>query len=315
MNARETERMVAGVARWNSSKLLEAHRILFEQPPLFDLELVSACNQVCAFCPRDALRRRDAFMSEDTFAAVVDFLPPDAVVMVSGMGEATLHPRLPAWIARLSDRGISCCLVTNGTRLTPRLQDALKDAGIAQIQVSLHGIQSTAVARVVPRGARPAKVLDNLGHLVKLRRSGLRVRLNFVETADNAPERAGVASLASRHGFEFFWRRQHGRAGLVGTGQPVAGPPGCGIFAWVTFITSDGDLLPCVNDVSATSPLGTVREDTWPQVRARKRELVAEGRFFEMCSTCDDDYRWVLLSQRGLDEPDNTRKGNLRTTA
>ena len=275
---------------------------LLEQAPLIDLELASACNVVCRFCPRADMQRTEALMSEETFAAVLKFLPADAVIMLSGLGEAILHPQLPDWVARLSARGWSTCMITNGIRLTPERQHVLVEAGIAQLQISVHGLDDATVHTIMPRGARPNLVRENLEHLSRTRHPRLRVRINFVETADNQHARTEVEELARQLGFDFFYRREHTRGRVAGIGRPVRADEGCGIFAAVTFISADGDVLPCVNDVRGEARLGNVRELSWARVLEWKRQVISDSRWFEPCSSCDDDYRWALIAQGQVDE-------------
>ncbi len=297
MTSEETESRIRQVCAWPSSRRIAANLSLLENPPLFDLELVSTCNAACGFCPRDRMARRDRFISDETFDAVLEFLPEHAMVMLSGLGEATLHPRLETHVARLSDRGFSSCLVTNGLRLTSRLQDGLVAAGIAQVQVSLHGPPPW-----FGYPARAARDLEaHLEHLSGHRAGGLRVRVNFVETPRNRLEADRVRQWTGASGFSFFWRREHGR-GCHGDTRPRSGTrSGCGIFASVTFITADGVLFPCVNDVAGRYRLGRVGRTNWPDLLEIKHRIVATGAWFDTCARCDDDYRWVLIGQGGLD--------------
>ena len=90
-------------AAWATS--VAANLALLGTPPLFDLEVASACNVACAFCPRSQMVRRPRLMDAATFQAVLDFLPGDATAMLSGLGDALLHPELAELVHRLtSDR-------------------------------------------------------------------------------------------------------------------------------------------------------------------------------------------------------------------
>lgn len=300
MTPEETAALVEQVRGWAPGERSRRSLALLDQPCLFDVEVASACNIVCSFCPRSDMARSSAIMGERTFQAVEAFLPEDAVVMFSGLGDALLQPRLPEWTRRLTDRGISCCVITNGLRLTPSLQRELVDAGMAQFQVSVHGLDPETVQAVVPRGAKPALVRTNLEHLAAWRPSKTRVRLNFVETPVNGHARAQVEALAGRWGFEFFHRREHTRGGSLGVGRAAGRGEGCGIFSSVTFIDSDGQVLPCVNDVAGTGRAGSVFELDWPSVLAWKRETIRGGQWFPACEGCDDDYRWRILGRMEL---------------
>jgi MoaA/NifB/PqqE/SkfB family radical SAM enzyme len=249
------------------------------------------------------MTRPKKLMSEATFREVLTFLPGDAVVMFSGLGDALLHPRLEDFVSALAARGLSACVITNGGRLTPERQQRLIGAGLAQFQVSVHGLQAEDLAPIVTRGANPQLVQAQLEHLATHRPEHLRVRINFVETPDNAHCREAVRAWAHARGFDFFYRRLHSRGGTIATEREESGCTGCGIFGAVTFITVEGELLPCVNDVRGEGRLGHVRDTPWEQLLARKRAVIRDGGWFEACRSCNDDYRWQILAQGQVDEP------------
>ncbi len=307
MNLGDTESLVQWVLGLPAAERQRRNLALLASAPLIDLELASACNIVCRFCPREDMQRSAGLMSQATFDAVERLIPPHAVIMLSGLGDALLHPQLPAWVELLSRSGCAPCVITNGVRLAPGLQDALIAAGIAQIQVSVHSLDPDVARLVVPRGARPALVVQHLERLAEVRPAELRVRLNFVETIDNADQRPGVEALALRLGFDFFYRREHTRGGALGGARAGAAGRGCGIFAAVTFITADGDVLPCVNDVSGAHALGNARDLCWNDVVAWKQRVIGDASWFSACTDCDDDYRWVLIGQGELDEQPRSR--------
>ncbi len=302
MDLNQTRAMIREVLALPAASRRRRNLALLDAPPLIDLEVASACNITCRFCPRTEMARTAGLMSEETFSAVERLLPADAVIMISGLGDALLHPLLPQWVGRLTASGRSTCVITNGVRLTPERQDALIAAGVAQLQISLHSLDLETSRKVVPRGAQPELVQEHLRRLAAARPDSLRVRLNFVETIDNRTARLAVGALAEELGFDFFYRREHTRGGALGAGRQEGAGGGCGIFAAVTFITADGDVLPCVNDVRGRDALGNARELTWEQVMSWKHRVIAEDRWFVACIDCDDDYRWVLIGQDGLDE-------------
>lgn len=59
MNRADTEALVEEVRAWSVGPRRRAHLALMEQPPLFDIELSSACNIDCVFCPRADIVRGD----------------------------------------------------------------------------------------------------------------------------------------------------------------------------------------------------------------------------------------------------------------
>lgn len=286
------------VAGWDLARVRAVSLAIVDRPALlFDVEAAACCNLSCRFCPRDAMTRPQRIMRPETFAAVERFLPAGAVVMFAGLGEPLTNPHLPDFVRRLKRRGVSSCVITNGVLMTRPRIEALIDAGIDQLQVSVHAVDQAVFRRLVP-DLDLDRLLDNLHVLAELRPPGLRVRLNFVTSAENSDELPAVAALARELGFDLFVRREHNRGGHLGGADVL--PHGCGIFAAVTLITSQGDVLSCVNDVAGRSRLGNVRELQWDEVIAWKRSTIGSGRWFPACASCDDGYRWVLLDEGGL---------------
>ena len=294
----DADTAIAQLSALSREALLERNLALLRQAPLFDIEVASACNVVCAFCPREEMQRTRGLMDDATFEALLRFLPSDAVAMLSGLGDPLVHPQLPEIVRRLATRGVSSCVITNGVRLSSDRQDALIDAGVAEIQVSVHGLDDRIVRRVVPVGAQPAVVRRQVERLAA--RGGPRLRINFVETPDNTGERERVESWARALGARFFYRRQHTRGGTIEATRLKAGCSGCGIFGAVTFISSDGDVFPCVNDVRGEGTPGNIQALSWEEVLEWKRRVIGGGHWFSACGSCDDDYRWVLLANDGL---------------
>ena len=65
----------------------------------------------------------------------------------------------------------------------------------------------------------------------------------------------------------------------------------------------EGQLLSCVNDVRGESDLGNAGALDWPALVERKRDVLRRDAWFPHCRGCDDDYRWVILAQVGVEAP------------
>lgn len=242
-------------------------------------------------------------MSQETFEAVLRFLPPDAWVLFSGLGDALTNRNLEGFIRALLARDICSSLITNGVLLTPERQASLFEAGIAEIQVSYHSASRATYERIVVRGGDLGRLHENLEHLSRARPADLRVRLDFTVTPANAHDVEAARRYAISLGFEFYLRRLHSRGGSIPSSRPASPCAGCGIFAAVTLITAQGDILSCINDIEGSSCFGNVRERSWSDVVRWKRDVIAGDRWFSACETCDDDYRWVILKLGGVDPP------------
>jgi pyruvate-formate lyase-activating enzyme len=309
----QTEGALEAVSRWSPEKIQRASLLLLQRPPLIDIEAAASCNIACSFCPREAMVRPQRIMTPETFAAVERLLPDDAVVMFAGLGEPLMSRHLESYIARLKRRGISSCIITNGMLLTPARQRALIDAGIDQIQVSLHSLTEPGLAPIVSAGLDLSQLRRHIEYLAATRPEYLRVRINFVLTETNAGELPAVRALAERLGLGLCVRRQHTRGGYLRPLQYALPSGGCGIFASVTFITAQGDVMACVNDVAGDSRLGNAAELIWPEVMAWKREVIGEDLAFAACRGCTDDYRWAILWGGGVDEADQVSQGGGKT--
>jgi len=141
-------------------------------PFLAQLVVTRRCNLSCGYCneyddhsppvPYDALDERLRKLRDlRTW-----------VVCLTG-GEPTLHPDLVRIVARMRElRFRRRQLITNGYLLTPKLIDALNDAGLTDLQISVDGVKRNAVT---------VKVLEPLR--VKLLELARRARFQVVVSA------------------------------------------------------------------------------------------------------------------------------------
>jgi MoaA/NifB/PqqE/SkfB family radical SAM enzyme len=114
---------------------------------------IRRCNLACAYCneyddfsppiPIDELIRRI-----DRLAYL-----KTAIVTISG-GEPLLHPEIEAVIKRIRYHGMIAGIITNGYLLTPKKIEALNEAGLDHLQISIDNIQPDSVS------LKSLKVLD-----------------------------------------------------------------------------------------------------------------------------------------------------------
>jgi len=124
-----------------------------DTPFLLLLEPTFNCNARCNYClqasKREGLERRGlrfGSMEWDMFIEIVqqisDFPQKIKKVTLSGNGEPLLHKQLPDMVRLLRECGNveKVLVVSNGTLLTPKLSDALLDAGLQEMRISLQGV-------------------------------------------------------------------------------------------------------------------------------------------------------------------------------
>jgi len=302
-NEHDMDGIIQEALNWSQEVTRERCLSLLNKPTLFDIELSSRCNVRCSFCPSKE-ETDNGFMNEQVIDQIVSWLPENAVVMLSGLGEPTLNPLLSKFVERLASMGISSCIVTNGMALVPKLQHKLFDAGLSQIQVSVHAVSEDLLSEVMV-GSKLTVIQDNLRYLSEHRPQELKVQLNFVETPDNTDERGKVEALANGLGFDFYPRRLHSRGGKVlNTNRKEFTNehfPGCGILANVTYIDHNGNILPCVNVANDSLSFGNIFDRTFADIKRSKKAMFEGGTLYPECNACNDDYRYFILFQLGLD--------------
>jgi MoaA/NifB/PqqE/SkfB family radical SAM enzyme len=178
------------------------------------IRVVFQCNQSCRFCfVSTHLPGADDAAIE---AAIRTAAARDHKINLSG-GEPTLHPRLADFVRlakSLSKRPV--ILQTNAVRLAdPARVRELRDAGLDEVFVSLHGASAAVSDTVTSAPGTFDKTIRGIDHLVAY---GLQVQLNFVICQANLHELpAWVALLAAR------WPR---------------------VFANVSFVAPSTDVVP-----------------------------------------------------------------------
>src|SRR5262249_29687532 len=110
-------------------------------PGVCHFSITNACNARCAFCSfaydrLPAAARRWVTLADAKEAC--DILRRNGIRIVHfNGGEPTVHRDLTAMVAHAAQIGLMPVLDTNGALLTPRRIDALADAGLAKVCISI----------------------------------------------------------------------------------------------------------------------------------------------------------------------------------
>ena len=109
------------------------------QPPVcLYLETTNRCNLLCTTCPRTYEELEPpADMSFELFKSIVDQSPNVQRAVLHGVGEPMLVKDLHKMVRYLKDRGVYVLFNTNGTVLNAKNGQAMIDAGLDELRVSL----------------------------------------------------------------------------------------------------------------------------------------------------------------------------------
>lgn len=131
------------------------------EPIQLNIEVSSRCNLGCPHCARTRNQRPASDMDPAFFNFLLDLLPNAYRVVLAGLGEPTLHPRLPELVAAAAGRHRLVNLVTNATLLSTAACRSLIEAGLGALTFSLDAADSSIAAAVRP-GVAVARILANI---------------------------------------------------------------------------------------------------------------------------------------------------------
>lgn len=279
-------------------------------PVEYIVETTAKCNLYCPMCPRQMYRQPKEDMTEAIFERLVAESAPSAEhMMLIGLGEPLLDPKIFDRIEYCARHGISTLLSTNGTLLDEQAAARLLDSPLEHVTLSFDGA-TRETFEYYRKGARFEQVRDNFVRFCRMkheRRSRLQIVVQMVRLERNAPE-AGE--------FVRFWKSVPG-VDLVRIKEdetrllrPGAGhPPGhwkhpCH-YLWrgPVYVKHNGDVYPCCQSYALGGrPLGRIDErplaELWnaPEI-VRMRELHVAGRAgeIEICSRCTTTIPHPLL--------------------
>lgn len=170
------------------------------------IEVTNRCNSLCKSCPLTY----DHFLPYEPkhhlswaqFRHIVDQIPNIERAVLHGIGEPLLNPDLPRFVAHLKERGAHALFNTNAVLLDERHGDALTEAGLDELRVSLDAITPSLYAHLRGIDKLP-KIVDNLRAFTARRRERKtteskqpRVSFWFVGMQENLHELPAVVKLA-----------------------------------------------------------------------------------------------------------------------
>lgn len=272
-------------------------------PLYINVEATNACNLKCTTCSRDGTRKL-GFMDMELFRKIIDQAVESDVYEASLFlaGESLLHKQLPEMVEYTVSRGIESWLVTNGVLLTRDKSQALLDAGLENIWISLDGDckEDYEALRV---GADYEEVVQNVVDLLTLKKQRGTdkpdVRIHMIKTLDNPHQEvredfAAIFRDLPLNGI--FARNPHDwRGEKEGINMASRGTNyyPCNALWSAMSIAWDGQVVGCSADLNGTQIFGDINHQTIMEIwncedMARHRRLLREKRYKELplCAEC-----------------------------
>ncbi len=179
-------------------------------PAKLFLEITTRCNLRCKMCVKQSIDSdiKSGDMALSTFEALEPAISKLDEVIVSGVGEPLLHPRLEEFIVSIKKRlppSGSVGLQTNGTLLTHSRIKSLLSVDLDTICLSVDAANPDLL-NAIRAGAKIEQIETALRHLDRARRSlcpAPLVGIQFVLMQDNMFYLPQVLRWASRLGVDF----------------------------------------------------------------------------------------------------------------
>jgi radical SAM protein with 4Fe4S-binding SPASM domain len=175
-------------------------------PVLSEIALTYRCNLACRFCYAACGCRRgeeEPDLGTTEIQSILDVIVEEAEVPSVSFtgGEPTLRPDLAALVGHAKSRGMWTNLITNGTRLTRGLVQALREAGLDSVQVSLEGGEAGLHDAIV---RRPGAFVRTVAGIRRVQEAGIRVHTNTTISALNRDHLQGIIGLVLSLGLPRF---------------------------------------------------------------------------------------------------------------
>jgi MoaA/NifB/PqqE/SkfB family radical SAM enzyme len=290
-----TARTVAGAGHERSELGL---RLPLATPLSLHIFPSARCNFRCGYCihslPAPAVRSMGygrTLLDLELFTKCVDdaarFDEPLKALIFAGWGEPLTHPRIVEMVALAKRAGIAerVEIVSNGALLTRLLADALIEAGLDRLRISIQGLSSDACSEVAGVTVDLSALVDSISYF-HARRGRCRVYVKTVDAAAPTPAdrdrfRQLFDAIADELAVEQIipvnrqldhsrWRSRFDQRHCGGDAAAVTV---CPFPFYVVVVHADGAYAPCC---SAERPLalGNVRDtslvELWRGQRLRR---------------------------------------------
>ncbi len=291
---------------WNRAKLLWGYLArksrLDALPVEYIVETTAKCNLYCPMCPREAYPQPKADMSDSVFERLVAESASTAEhMMLIGLGEPFLDPKIYDRIEFCHRHSISTLLSTNGTFLNEKNSARLLATPLEQLTFSFDGAEKESF-EFYRKGANFEKVRENFVNFARLKRergSKLQIVVQMIRMERNADEVGRFLKFWSAVPGVDQVRIKEDETNML---RPDAGHGGedwkhpCH-YLWrgPMYVKQNGDVYPCCQSyiLKGEGPVGNLETQSLAAIwnsdeMQRMRRLHVAGRAGEIdiCARC-----------------------------
>ncbi|MCP4639943.1 MAG: radical SAM protein [bacterium] len=279
-------------------------------PPRVQIQTQAGCNARCVFCPNDSVLKSGldhGRMPEELFDRIIGELaqtPPRRIGLYM-MNEPLTDQRIADFVRLVTDRipSTKSQLISNGTLLTEDCAEALIDAGLKQLKVSLQSLDPEMNRQIM--GHSSERVIENciaMQKLIKRKRAKrLDFRVSMVVTKLNEDSIPETRRFWERHGVRLVTSALENRGGNIDAAgdlnpHEMRTMGDCIRPSRDMMILFNGEVPLCCVDWHRTIILGDLSKQTVQEVwRGQQvqaiRDTLREGdvdRLPDICKNCTE---------------------------
>lgn len=300
------------------------HEVLpLDTPFAGSIAPTEVCNIHCIYCLHSLNNREleaKGFQSIHTpwnvFQRAVeqyqDFPSKLKSMCVAAQGEPLCNPRMPEMVQCVREAEIaeSISTITNGILLTPQMSDALLDAGLDRIYISLQGMSGEKYQEICGRRIDFSKFVENIAYFFEKSRGRCAVnvkiadialqpgdRERFLETFSPIADRVHIETIKPLYADVDY-------SNILGVsqedmtvsrfGRPHKKQSACYLAFYSLDVKPSGQITVCGAPFHACPELGTIYDTTLVEAwnsEARRKFLLGMllGKRFDslVCRDCD----------------------------
>ncbi len=117
-----------------------------DHPLLVHIVPIRRCNIDCGYC-NEYDKVSNPVPTAEMLARIDKLAELGTSVVAFSGGEPMLHPDLDALIAHIRSLGMIAGLITNGYLLSPKRIEALNDAGLDYLQISIDNVEPDEISK------------------------------------------------------------------------------------------------------------------------------------------------------------------------